>query len=96
MCYMLFCAVMCAISASGQGDNAYSIMLFSIICTYGGAWLLCSFNEADNNVSQVYFVSSILSFAPWHMFTSFIPYMLLSPTYINILQMYAHSFRYLM
>ena len=39
----------------------------------------------------VYALSSILAFDPWHMFTSFIPYMLLSPTYINILQMYALS-----
>lgn len=37
----------------------------------------------------VYFVSSILSFDPWHMFTSFIPYMLLSPTYVNMLNVYA-------
>lgn len=72
MCYMLFCAVMCAIAASNQGGGAYSIMLFSIIATYG-----------------VYFVSSILSFDPWHMLTSFIPYMLLSPTYVNILNVFA-------
>ena len=26
---------------------------------------------------------------PWHMFTSFLPYMLLSPTYVNILNVYA-------
>lgn len=37
----------------------------------------------------VYFVSSLLTFDPWHMFTSFIPYMLLSPTYINVLNVYA-------
>ena len=36
----------------------------------------------------MYALSSVLAFDPWHMFTSFIPYMLLSPTYINILQMY--------
>ena len=36
MCYLLFCAVMCAITASHQGDGAYSVMLFSIIATYGG------------------------------------------------------------
>lgn len=36
MCYMLFCAVMCAIAASGQGGGAYTVMLFSIIVTYGG------------------------------------------------------------
>ncbi|KAI8972260.1 hypothetical protein BD414DRAFT_500722 [Trametes punicea] len=38
-----------------------------------------------------YAASSVLAFDPWHMFTSFIPYMLLSPTYVNILQIYAFS-----
>lgn len=36
---------------------------------------------------SVYTVASFLAFDPWHMFTSFIPYLLLSPTYINILAM---------
>ena len=40
MAYLLFCAVMCAIAASGQGDGAFGIMLFSIIITYGGTRLL--------------------------------------------------------
>ncbi|TFK53655.1 glycosyltransferase family 2 protein [Heliocybe sulcata] len=37
----------------------------------------------------VYTTSSLLFFDPWHMLTSFLPYMLLSPTYINILNIYA-------
>ncbi|KAI0339791.1 hypothetical protein BDW22DRAFT_1431288 [Trametopsis cervina] len=72
MAYLIFCAVMCAIRASTQGGGAYSIMLFSIIVTYG-----------------VYLFSSILSFDPWHMLTSFLPYMLMSPMYINVLNVYA-------
>ncbi|KAI0690108.1 glycosyltransferase family 2 protein [Cytidiella melzeri] len=72
MVYLIFCAIMCAIRASKQGDGAYSIMLFSIIVTYG-----------------VYFFASVLCFDPWHMLTSFLPYMLLSPMYINILNVYA-------
>ncbi|KAL5485273.1 hypothetical protein ACEPAI_7915 [Sanghuangporus weigelae] len=39
----------------------------------------------------VYAISSLLALDPWHMLTSFIPYMLLSPTYINILNIYAFS-----
>ncbi|KAI0066085.1 glycosyltransferase family 2 protein [Artomyces pyxidatus] len=39
----------------------------------------------------VYTFASFLAFDPWHMFTSFIPYLLLSPTYINILNIYAFS-----
>ncbi|KAH8982703.1 chitin synthase-domain-containing protein [Lactarius akahatsu] len=38
-----------------------------------------------------YTVASFLAFDPWHMFTSFIPYLLLSPTYINILNIYAFA-----
>lgn len=38
---------------------------------------------------SVYLFASILAFDPWHMLTSFVPYMLLSPTYINVLNMYA-------
>ncbi|KAH8107991.1 chitin synthase-domain-containing protein [Cristinia sonorae] len=39
----------------------------------------------------VYLFSSILSFDPWHMITSFIPYLLLSPAYIIILNVYAFA-----
>lgn len=37
----------------------------------------------------LYFVSSFLFFEPWHMFTSFLQYTLLSPSYINVFNVYA-------
>ncbi|KAI9817051.1 MAG: Chitin synthase, class 1 [Thelocarpon impressellum] len=37
----------------------------------------------------LWFAVSFLFFDPWHMFTSFIQYLLLTPTYINILNVYA-------
>ncbi|KAJ1920657.1 hypothetical protein H4219_001216 [Mycoemilia scoparia] len=37
----------------------------------------------------IYFISSFLYFEPWHMFTSFIQYMLWLPSSINILMVYA-------
>lgn len=37
----------------------------------------------------MWFVVSIIFFDPWHMFTSFIQYLLMTPTYINILNVYA-------
>ncbi|KAL0092812.1 glycosyltransferase family 2 protein [Phycomyces blakesleeanus] len=37
----------------------------------------------------LYFVSSLLYGQPWHMFTSFLPYLLLLPGYVNILNIYA-------
>ncbi|KAJ3208468.1 Chitin synthase, class 2, partial [Dinochytrium kinnereticum] len=37
----------------------------------------------------LYFISSFLYFEPWHMFTSFLQYMFLLPSYVNILMVYA-------
>ena len=37
----------------------------------------------------LYLLVSILFLDPWHMFTCFIQYLLLTPTYINILNVYA-------
>lgn len=37
----------------------------------------------------LYFVVSFLFLDPWHMFTSFFQYLLLTPTYTNILNVYA-------
>jgi chitin synthase len=37
----------------------------------------------------LWFVVSFLFFDAWHMFTSFLQYLLLTPTYINVLNVYA-------
>jgi chitin synthase len=37
----------------------------------------------------LYFISSFMHFEPWHMFTSFIQYTFLLPSYVNILMTYA-------
>lgn len=37
----------------------------------------------------MYFVSSLMFLDPWHMFTSFMQYILLSPSYTNVLNIYA-------
>jgi len=39
----------------------------------------------------LYFLASFLYWDPWHMFTSFPAYMLIAPSYINILNVYAFS-----
>lgn len=39
----------------------------------------------------LYFVASFLYFDPWHMFTSFLQYLLLQSSYINVLNVYAFS-----
>jgi chitin synthase len=37
----------------------------------------------------VYLITSILHLDPWHMFTSFLQYMILLPSFVNILMVYA-------
>lgn len=37
----------------------------------------------------LYFIASFMFFEPWHMFTSFVQYLLLSPSYVNVLNVYA-------
>ena len=54
----------------------------------GSCFHLLLFDVCSEPSYTVYAFSSLLAFDPWHMFTSFIPYMLLSPTYINILNMW--------
>ncbi|KAL5482358.1 CHS4_2 [Sanghuangporus weigelae] len=39
----------------------------------------------------LYLVSSLLFFEPWHMITSFIQYLLMAPSYIAVLNVYAFS-----
>ncbi|KAG9127518.1 hypothetical protein FRC07_012805 [Ceratobasidium sp. 392] len=39
----------------------------------------------------VYFLSSLLAFDPWHLLTSAVPYFLLAPLYINMLNTYAFA-----
>ncbi|KAG9316580.1 glycosyltransferase family 2 protein [Chiua virens] len=39
----------------------------------------------------VYVLSSLLAFDPWHILTSFMQYLLLTPTYVCILTIYAYS-----
>ncbi|EGO00075.1 glycosyltransferase family 2 protein [Serpula lacrymans var. lacrymans S7.3] len=69
------------------------LVVASILCGIaaasqsGGAVMLLSVAVTYG----VYAFSSLLAFDPWHLFTSFIQYLLLSPTYINILNIYAYS-----
>ncbi|KAJ5613772.1 hypothetical protein N7528_007426 [Penicillium herquei] len=49
---------------------------FSIIVSLGTTYVM-------------WFVASFIFLDPWHMFTSFIQYILLTPTYINVLNIYA-------
>ncbi|KLO11794.1 glycosyltransferase family 2 protein [Schizopora paradoxa] len=39
----------------------------------------------------LYFIASFMHFEPWHMFTSFIQYLLMAPSYIAVLNVYAFA-----
>ncbi|KAJ5115105.1 Chitin synthase [Penicillium alfredii] len=49
---------------------------FTIIVSLGSTYVM-------------WFIASFIFMDPWHMFTSFIQYILLTPTYINVLNIYA-------
>lgn len=90
MVYMVIASIACAVQAGHQGGAANSAMLLSILVSYGRECFIFIFLELHDFVltlDAVYAFSSLLAFDPWHMITSFIPYLLLSPMYINVLNM---------
>lgn len=87
MTYLLFASVFITvksiqanIAANPGGFNIKLLftdkLFFTLIISMASTWLL-------------YLVASFLFLDPWHMFTSFIQYLLLTPTYLNILNVYA-------
>ncbi|CAK3951604.1 glycosyltransferase family 2 [Lecanosticta acicola] len=86
MGYLLFATVFITVKSVQQqiADNkGFSVQLlftnklfFTLIISMLSTYVL-------------YLVASILFLDPWHMFTSFLQYMLLTPTYLNILNVYA-------
>ena len=85
MVYLAFAAVFVTVKAvqheANDGNFNFSTLFkntqfLSMIVSLASTYIL-------------WFVASILFFDPWHMFTSFIQYILLTPTYINVLNIYA-------
>ncbi|KAF7729318.1 Chitin synthase, class 2 [Apophysomyces ossiformis] len=91
MCYMLF----------ASSWLVYKAVQFTISTTHwtddsGTNVRLMLENSGFRNVVislaatyGLYFVSSFLYGQPWHMFTSFLSYLILLPGYVNILNIYA-------
>ncbi|GME86505.1 unnamed protein product [Ambrosiozyma monospora] len=87
MVYMIFAAIFLAvksvqdITSNLNGDRSFHYFLNND-----------RFRDlviATSSTYVLYFVASFFFFEPWHMFTSFVQYLLLSPAYINVLQIYA-------
>ncbi|KAL8867781.1 MAG: hypothetical protein Q9174_005439, partial [Haloplaca sp. 1 TL-2023] len=57
-------------------DVFHNKLFFTLIISMASTYLL-------------WFIISFMFFDPWHLFTSFLQYLLLTPTYINILNVYA-------
>lgn len=86
MAYLLFASIFITVKSVQQtiaANNGFSFtmlftnkLFFTLIISMASTYVL-------------YFVASILFLDPWHMFTSFIQYLLLTPTYLNILNVYA-------
>ncbi|KAI7873014.1 chitin synthase 1 [Spinellus fusiger] len=88
MAYILFCTVWItfvgvriAVDAADQSENVIMALLSEdtfrmVVISVCSTYLM-------------YFVSSMLFLDPWHMFSSFIQYIFMSPSYTNVLNVYA-------
>ncbi|CAJ2502227.1 Uu.00g096210.m01.CDS01 [Anthostomella pinea] len=84
MIYLTFAAVFITVKAvQSQNLEGFSIsdifnnkLFFSLIVS-----LLSTYG--------LWLIASLMMFDPWHMITSFLQYLLLTPTYVNVLNVYA-------
>ncbi|KAI7851910.1 chitin synthase 1 [Circinella umbellata] len=85
MAYMIFATIWITVvgvqSAVDGSDGSFLGMLSDSMFRNIAISLLSTY--------VMYFVSSFLFLDPWHMFTSFIQYIFLSPSYTNVLNIYA-------
>lgn len=86
MAYMIFAAIFMAVNSIQQIYHSHTEITVALF------FQNAEFRDlvvATSSTYVLYFLASFLYFEPWHMFTSFIQYILLSPSYINVLNIYA-------
>lgn len=86
MAYMIFAAIFMAVHSVQEIYNSQTQITVSLFFKNS------EFRDlvvATSSTYALYFLASFLYFEPWHMFTSFVQYILLSPSYINVLNIYA-------
>ncbi|KAF2704722.1 glycosyltransferase family 2 protein [Pleomassaria siparia CBS 279.74] len=86
MVYLMFASIFITIrsvQAQIKNNNGFNVkdivadkIFFTLVVSLASTYLM-------------WFIVSIIFLDPWHMFTSFIQYLLMTPTYINILNVYA-------
>ncbi|CAO3563881.1 unnamed protein product [Mortierella alpina] len=91
MVYMLFGAVWMTISGidKAQQDAERARSGESMVSLYFQNAMFRNTVISLASTYGLYFVSSILFMDPWHMFHSFVQYLLMVPSYVNILNVYA-------
>ncbi|SCU98290.1 LAMI_0F13916g1_1 [Lachancea mirantina] len=85
MIYMIFCAIYMSVYSIKNIVEAGNV-------TFKGLMLQETFRDLIVSMAStyvLYFLSSVLYLQPMHMLTSFVQYILLSPSYINVLNIYA-------
>lgn len=85
MAYMVFCSIFMSVKSFEDILDEDHITFAGLITTKAFRDLVISMGSTY----VLYIISSIIYLQPWHMITSFIQYILLSPSYINILNIYA-------
>lgn len=87
MGYMIFAAIYMAVKAIEEiiqdYTNNFSVNVFFTEARFRDLVV------ATVSTYVLYFLGSFLYLDPWHMFTCFVQYILLSPAYINVLNIYA-------
>ncbi|KAI1847084.1 hypothetical protein JX266_006959 [Neoarthrinium moseri] len=84
MIYLTFAAVFIAVKAvQEQVKNGFSVnALFT-------NKVFSSLIVSTLSTYGLWLIASLMMFDPWHMITSFLQYLLLTPTYTNVLNVYA-------
>ncbi|KAG2733275.1 hypothetical protein G9P44_004265 [Scheffersomyces stipitis] len=86
MAYMIFAALFMAIHSIQEIYRSHTKITVALFIQNS------QFRDlvvATSSTYALYFLASFLYFEPWHMFTSFVQYILLSPSYVNVLNIYA-------
>ncbi|KAI9314902.1 chitin synthase 2 [Dichotomocladium elegans] len=85
MVYMMFATIwITVVGVQSAVDGAQG----SVLAMFGNA-MFRNIIISLLSTYVMYFVASFLFLDPWHMFSSFIQYILLSPSYTNVLNIYA-------
>lgn len=85
MAYMVFCSLYMSVKSFEDILQDGHVTFIGLVTKRAFRDLVISMGSTY----ALYLVASLIYLQPWHMITSFLQYILLSPSYINILQIYA-------